>query len=112
MAFPQLSSVLPYRDYDEESGMFIRANTMGFMLEAQPLIGANPQIVMTLENLLRTKLPRNFPLSFHMVSSKRVGQQIANGLKRLRHGRASSLKNSMLSPAPIIYVPQKRFFSS
>ncbi|CNI65254.1 type IV secretion system protein TraC [Yersinia aleksiciae] len=109
MAFPQLSSVLPYRDYDEESGMFIHANTMGFMLEAQPLIGANPQIVMTLENLLRTKLPRNFPLSFHMVSSKRVGQQIANGLKDFSWSGEQSEKFNAITRAYYLRAAEERF---
>ncbi|PAV08590.1 hypothetical protein CBG25_03760, partial [Arsenophonus sp. ENCA] len=42
-----------YRDYDAESGLFINADSIGFMLEAMPLMGANEQIVLTLENLIR-----------------------------------------------------------
>lgn len=36
MRFPQFSRVLPYRDYDAETGLFMNEKTMGFMLEAQP----------------------------------------------------------------------------
>lgn len=81
MKFPQLSSLLPYRDYDKETGFFINDNTIGFLLEAQPLIGANKHIVEILDNMLRTKLPRKTPLTFHLVSSQVVGEQIDNGMK-------------------------------
>lgn len=36
MRFPQFSRLLPYRDYDAETGLFMNEKTMGFMLEAQP----------------------------------------------------------------------------
>lgn len=81
LEYPQFSRVLPYRDYDKETGFFINASTIGFMLEAQPLIGANEHIVQVLDNLLRTKLPRKIPISFHLVSSKVVGQQIDDGMR-------------------------------
>ena len=81
MSFPQFSRILPYRDYDKESGLFMNATTMGFMLEAQPLVGANEQIVLSLENLLRTKMPRGVPFSIHLVSSKQVGNDIERGLQ-------------------------------
>ena len=54
MRFPQFSRVLPYRDYDAETGLFMNEKTMGFMLEAQPINGANETIVSSLENLMRT----------------------------------------------------------
>lgn len=81
MRFPQFSQLLPYRDYDKETGFFVNATTVGFLLEATPLTGANPDIVGVLENLLRTKVPRKVPLSFHLVSSKVVGLQIDAGMR-------------------------------
>nr|WP_251001433.1 TraC family protein [Escherichia coli] len=33
MSFPQFSRLLPYRDYNQESGLFMNDTTMGFMLE-------------------------------------------------------------------------------
>ncbi|OXV24750.1 TraC family protein, partial [Enterobacter kobei] len=66
MRFPQFSRVLPYRDYDAETGLFMNEKTMGFMLEAQPINGANETIVSSLENLMRTKLPREVPVAVHL----------------------------------------------
>jgi len=40
MSFPQFSRLLPYRDYNQESGLFMNDTTMGFMLEAIPIRNA------------------------------------------------------------------------
>ncbi|OIX90666.1 type IV secretion system protein TraC [Pantoea sp. Ae16] len=84
MRFPQISSLLPYRDYDKETGMFINHRTVGFLLEAQPLIGANEHIVQVLEDLIRSKVPRGVPVSFHLMSGKVVGDMIDDGLRDFR----------------------------
>ncbi|WP_228264748.1 TraC family protein, partial [Klebsiella pneumoniae] len=55
MSFPQFSRLLPYRDYNQESGLFMNDTTMGFMLEAIPINGANESIVEALDHMLRTK---------------------------------------------------------
>ncbi|MBD3696952.1 TraC family protein [Klebsiella pneumoniae] len=49
--------MLPYKDYDSATGLFINNKTVGFMFEARPLPGADKSIVATLEHLLRSKLP-------------------------------------------------------
>ncbi len=54
------------------------------MFEARPLPGADKSIVATLEHLLRSKLPRGVPVSFHLVSSKLVGNDIDYGLREFR----------------------------
>ncbi|WP_306802936.1 TraC family protein [Escherichia coli] len=70
MSFPQFSRLLPYRDYNQESGLFMNDTTMGFMLEAIPINGANESIVEALDHMLRTKLPRGIPLCIHLMSSQ------------------------------------------
>ena len=62
--YPQVSSLLPYRYYDADSGLYVNKGSIGFMLEAQPLIGANEHIVQVLDDLVKSKLPRQVPLSF------------------------------------------------
>lgn len=84
MDFPQLTSVLPYRDYDKESGLFVNRKTVGFLLEATPLIGASEQIVQVLEDMVKSKLPRKTPLAFHLVASKVIGEQMDEGLSQFR----------------------------
>jgi len=78
--YPQVSSLLPYRYYDAESGLYVNKGSVGFMLEAQPLIGANQHIVQVLDDLIKSKLPRQVPISIHLVSTKVIGNQIDNGI--------------------------------
>lgn len=109
MTFPQLSRVLPYRDYDPESGMFINANTIGFMLEAQPLIGASEAIVKSLESLLRTKLESNMPLSIHLMASKRVGNMINRGLSEFSWSGEQAFKFNAITHAYYLRAAESRF---
>lgn len=81
MDYPQLASLLPYRMYDEEFGLFINKKTIGFVLKAPPLIGANESIVDALNDLIKAKLPRKHTLTFHLKSSPVVGDILDYGLQ-------------------------------
>lgn len=107
--FPQFSRLLPYRDYDVETGLFMNASTMGFILEAQPLVGANEQIVQSLENLLRTKMPRGVPLSVHLMSSKQVGDQITFGLREFSWAGSRAEKFNAITRAYYMRAAETRF---
>lgn len=80
MDYPSLVSVLPYRHFDAETGMFVNNTTVGFILECTPLIGANDGIVDALDNFLRNKLPREQPLSILLLGSKCVSDMLDTGL--------------------------------
>lgn len=109
MNFPQLSSVLPYRDYDEKSGLFINAGSIGFMLEVLPLAGANEQVVLTLESLLRTKLPRGIALSVHLMASKRVGDLVESGLRDFSWSGKDADKFNAITRAYYLMAAADRF---
>jgi len=80
LTYPQLSNLLPYREFDDETGLFINKSTAGFLLKAVPLIGANKHIVDVLNDLVKSKLPRKTPVSFHLVSSQVIGEELDYGL--------------------------------
>lgn len=101
MSFPQFSRLLPYRDYNLESGLFMNDTTMGFMLEAIPINGANESIVEALDHMLRTKLPRGIPLCIHLMSSQLVGDRIEYGLREFS-GQVNRLNG--LTPLPAYYM--------
>lgn len=109
MRFPQLSSLLPYRDYDESSGLFINDGSIGFMLEVQPLTGASPTEVMAIESLLRTKLPRGVPFSIHLMSSKRVGDLIDSGLRDFSWSGREAEKFNAITRAYYLSAAEDRF---
>ncbi|MEY0282368.1 TraC family protein [Providencia rettgeri] len=81
MDYPSFCSVLPYRNYDAKSGLFINKTTIGFLLECTPLVGANEKIVDALDYFLRNKLPRKTPLTFMLLGSKCISEQLGYGLK-------------------------------
>lgn len=45
-----------------------------------PLIGTNKHIVDVLNDLVKSKLPRETPISFHLVSSQIIGEELDYGL--------------------------------
>ena len=81
MDYPSFCSLLPYRNYDAKSGLFINKTTIGFALECTPLVGANDKIVDALDYFLRNKLPRKIPLTFMLLGSKCISEQLGYGLK-------------------------------
>lgn len=80
MKYPSFTSMLPYRHFDSESGLFVNDKTIGFILECTPLIGGNDKIVDALDNFLRNKLPREKPLSFLLLGSKCISGMLDRGL--------------------------------
>ena len=109
MNFPQFSRILPYQDYDSETGLFINTKTIGFMLEARPLPGANKDIVGTLEHLLRTKIPRGVPFTINLVSSKLVGNDIEFGLREFSWSGKQAEKFNAITRAYYLRAAETRF---
>lgn len=82
LQYPSITSLLPYRQYDESTDMFVNKGSVGFIMEVAPLAGANQQVVQALDDLLRKKMPRKTPISVIMVASKCVGEMLDQGLSK------------------------------
>ncbi|MGE0968601.1 type IV secretion system protein TraC (plasmid) [Klebsiella sp. WOUb02] len=109
MNFPQFSRVLPYQDYDSATGLFINTKTVGFLLEARPLPGANADIVATLDHLLRTKIPRGVPFTISLVSSKLVGDDIEYGLREFSWSGKQAEKFNAITRAYYLRAAESSF---
>lgn len=109
MNFPQFSRVLPYKDYDSDTGLFINQKSVGFLLEARPLPGANEHIVGSLENLLRTKFPRNVPVTINLVASKLVGGDIEYGLREFSWSGPQEKKFNAITRAYYLAAAESHF---
>jgi conjugal transfer ATP-binding protein TraC len=79
--YPSISEFLPYFSFDPESDIFINKNSLGFILEVNPLIGANESIVNSLDEFFRTKFPRKEMLQVTLLSSKEVKNILDRGLE-------------------------------
>lgn len=111
MEFPQVSSILPYRDYDADTGMFINKSTIGFLLRAVPLSGANEAIVGTLEEMVKSKLPRKTPIAFHLVSSKHIGNMLDHGMQDFRWQGKHAERFNRITKAFYLHATQTYFRS-
>jgi len=81
-SYPSLTSLLPWRMYDDKTELYINSHSLGFIMEVSPLAGANKEVVQGLDDLLRKKLPRKIPVTVLMVASKCVGDMLDEGLSR------------------------------
>ena len=71
--FNLISDLLPYRSFDELRQIFINENSVGFMLEATPLIGATDNVIDTLSGMFSDALPEGCTIQFINFASPKVG---------------------------------------
>ena len=71
--FNLISDLLPYRSFDEVKQIFINDNSVGFVLEATPLIGATDNVIDTLSGMFSDALPEGCTIQFINFASPKVG---------------------------------------
>lgn len=81
MDYPHIRDLLPYKDYDSDSQIWVNKGSVGFVIESQPLIGANEKLAENLEYLVRDVIPRDVPLQVMLASTRAVKEQVEQGLK-------------------------------
>lgn len=79
--YPHISDLLPVRGYDAAGEIFYNRNSLGFVIEAQPLIGANESLVEGFERILQSNIPREHPLQIILTGSQAVQEQLDYGLQ-------------------------------
>lgn len=67
-----IGDILPYESYDEKTKLFINKNSIGFVLEANPLMGAGDKVHNQLERLIKNLLPEESSIQFIMYASPKV----------------------------------------
>ncbi|MFW9274143.1 TraC family protein, partial [Glaesserella parasuis] len=73
--------LIPFRFYDEDNNLFVNSDSVGFIIEAQPLIGANENLVNGLTRMLQNNLPREHHLQVTMLGSQAIQEKLEYGLK-------------------------------
>ena len=53
----QLTSLLNYATFDDETGLFYNTDSIGFVLETEPLVGASQDIQTQIQNFFNTVMP-------------------------------------------------------
>ncbi len=108
MNFPQFSRILPYKDYDSATGLFINNKTVGFMFEARPLPGADKVSSPHWSIYCAANFP-GVPVSFHLVSSKLVGNDIDYGLREFRWSGKQAKKFNAITRAYYLRAAETQF---
>lgn len=69
---PAFSSFLPYIAFDEDNELFINKNSIGFVIETTPMLGASEEIEQQLTNLFQHTLPKGSNIQFLLLASPRI----------------------------------------
>tara|TARA_R110001606_G_scaffold233942_1_gene381552 strand:- start:50567 stop:53161 length:2595 start_codon:yes stop_codon:yes gene_type:complete len=78
MEAPMLGNWLPYRSYDEEKELFFNTESVGFVMELTPLLGADERIGEIISNFLSSGVPSSSDLQIVAHQSPRVGDILKN----------------------------------
>ena len=66
-----IADLLPYRFFDSKNHLFFNQNSVGFVLEAIPLIGASEEVIDTITGTITDGLPEGCTIQFiNWASSK------------------------------------------
>ena len=104
LEFNLIADLLPYRSYDEQKRIFINDNSVGFVLDATPLIGADEDVVKTISGIFSDAIPLGCTVQFINFASPKIGTildewkkpRVEQGgiYKKLAEKRIEFLKNA------------------
>ena len=75
---PMLANWLPYRSYDAKSGLFINTESLGFIFELAPMMGADERSGEILTQFLSDAVPAGCEIQLIHWQSPSVGTRIAD----------------------------------
>src|SRR3984957_7604589 len=67
-----LAKLLPYESYEEESGLFVNAHSLGFVIEAIPLVGGDQALQQVLETLFNELLEEGASIQCLLFADHRI----------------------------------------
>ena len=70
---PQLTSLLPYATYDDVTGLFYNTDSLGFVIETEPLTGASQEIQTQIQNFFNTVMPTESALQVILYADPCIG---------------------------------------
>lgn len=79
--YPHIRDLIPFNYYDKDSELFINNHSIGFIIEAQPLIGANEAFVEGMNRILQNNIPRGHYLQVALLGSEAIQESLEYGLK-------------------------------
>ncbi|MDF0490466.1 type IV secretion system protein TraC [Sphingomonas sp. H39-1-10] len=77
LAVPMLAHWLPYRSYDQKTGLFYNSASRGFVVEAAPMVGSTERTGEILAQFLSEGVPSPGCVQFTQWMSPRVGERLS-----------------------------------
>jgi conjugal transfer ATP-binding protein TraC len=71
--YEQIASLLPYQWFDEKSQIFVNQNSIGFILEGNPIVGANDGVIESLSSIFTDGILEGCSIQFINWSSPKIG---------------------------------------
>lgn len=71
----QLTSLLPYATFDSETDLFYNHDSIGFVLETEPLVGASIDIQNQIQNFFNTVMPTESALQVILYADPMIGEK-------------------------------------
>ncbi len=104
--YPKISELLPYESYDEKYRLFFNKNSVGFVLETPPLVGASEEMQKEVDGLFQHALPNESSLQVVLWADPYIGPfcerwaEARSGLMKNIAERRSAFINSMAFDSP------------
>lgn len=89
-SFYKVCDLFPYDSYDERNQLFLNDDSVGFVIETLPLVGASDAMQKQISNLFQSVLPDESALQILLWSDPHIGYQ-CDRFKNYRHGQSAML---------------------
>ena len=84
--FYNLSAFLPYESYDETTQIFFNQDSLGFVIETLPLVGASEEMQREVSGLFQHVLPEESSLQIILWADPHIGD-FCDAWQKAREGR-------------------------
>ncbi len=90
-AFSKISDLLPYDAYDSSTKLFYNRESVGFVIETAPLVGASSEMQKEVANLFALALPETSALQVMLWADPHIGNQL-DVYQQARQGQSATLQ--------------------
>jgi conjugal transfer ATP-binding protein TraC len=106
--FYTLSAFLPYESYDETKQLFFNQDSLGFVIETLPLVGASEEMQREVSGLFQHVLPEESSLQIILWADPHIGE-FCDAWQSARQGRNPVIEN--LAYKRSSFLKQQAFYS-
>ncbi len=109
---PQLTSMLPYATFDEETDLFYNTDSLGFVIETEPLSGASLDIQTQIQNFFNTVMPAESALQVILYADPYIGDFMDRYQKTRGQGSGQGVIKTSFPILQEMVAKRSEFFES